>query len=107
MKFFLPYHEKVRIVGNYHFLDAWNGNMGYLKVKDHFVWTDSHDSRGYKSSKNALKICGKGVNFKFSEVIDVNFEHFGKELEIKFGSTLRCHPCDGSYGVSNVQIYYK
>lgn len=31
-KFILPKHQFLRVKANYHFLDGWNGETGYLKV---------------------------------------------------------------------------
>lgn len=28
----LPKHEKIRVVANYHFIDAWTGETGFMRM---------------------------------------------------------------------------
>ena len=44
---------------------------------------------------------------KIGDVINVSFYHNEENLKLIFGSTLTGHPCDQSYGVSDIKIYIK
>lgn len=42
----LPAHNKIRIVANYHFIDAWSGETGFMRVSIgpqeslSYIWTE-------------------------------------------------------------------
>lgn len=100
----------MRVVANYHFFDLWESNQGYLKYKNEeglqYLWFERVDSREMLFSKGVKTVCGKAQSKQYSQIIDINFAHSSSSIDLYFGSTLEGDACDGSYGVSNVQIYY-
>merc|ERR1711865_1024964 len=38
----LPAHKMLRVVANFHFIDAWTGEYAYSRVDDNYVWTDTY-----------------------------------------------------------------
>lgn len=107
----IPKHSYIRIVASYHFIDAWSGETGFMRVnigKDggmEYVWTERHD---FSKGANVTSICGaKYPENKLTSTIDLTFPHQDKTLMIGFGSTLDQDPFENSFGVSNLQIYIK
>ena len=51
----------MKIVGNYHFIDAWSGESGFMRAnigRDggmEYLWTEKYD---YSKSKNGINVCG-------------------------------------------------
>lgn len=107
----LPNHSVIRIVASYHFIDAWSGETGFMRVnngKDNtmeYIWTERHD---FSKGANVTSICGaKYPENKLTTGIDVSFPHKGKSVVIGFGSTLDQDPFENSFGVSNLQIFLR
>jgi hypothetical protein len=103
----LPSHSAVKIVGNFHFIDAWIGETGYLKVKvqgqQQYVWTEGYKAGQAGDGKN---LCGAHhAEGKFFAGIEIVVPHSDDSLEITFGATLEEDPCDESWGVSALQIF--
>ncbi len=105
----LPPHNKVRSTASFHFIDAWTGETGYMKVnigREHameYVWTERYDST---KSHNAINVCGAHYGEgKFSSAIDITVPHIENSITILFGSTLDQDPQTESWGVSNLNIY--
>ena len=78
-----------------------------MKEQEHeeVLWVNRMDNEGKLVDKEAQVTCGKDLNSKSSEIIDVNFDHFQNSIELYFGSTLTKDACDASYGIDSVQIY--
>lgn len=106
----LPPHEQIRIQANFHFIDAWNGETGYMKLGQsednmNYFWTDSYNSF---RSEGGINVCGgKWPEGKFSSPIDVVLNHTKDSIRISFGSTLDMDPCVESFGVSGIRIYVR
>lgn len=103
----LPTHSAVKIVANYHFIDAWIGETGYLKAliegENQYVWTEGYKAGQAGTGKN---LCGAHHDEgKFFAGIEVVLPHTEDKLELTFGATLEEDPCDESWGVSGLQIY--
>ncbi|CAK88135.1 unnamed protein product (macronuclear) [Paramecium tetraurelia] len=105
----LPQHSKVRIVANYHFIDGWGGETGFLRASIgrmdgmEYVWTEKYD---YSKVKNGISVCGSRYpEGKLTSVIDVSFPHTKDTIKLGFGSTLDNDPLENSFGISNLQIY--
>lgn len=115
--FQLPVHTRIKIALTYHYLDQWNGALGYVKYikydesikakKHEFLWIRKQDSKAVQSkSEGALSVCGKYPDAHFSQAVDVAFGHTETKLTLIIGSTLSNENPDlASYGVSNIQIY--
>merc|ERR1711918_96669 len=98
----LPAHTKLRIVGNFHFIDSWDGETGFAKVNDQIVWADTHDAADGKG----INMCGSDVaDGKFSSKIDVTMPHTESFVKLSFGATLDQNACEESFAVSGVQVY--
>lgn len=107
----IPPHSVIRIMANYHFIDAWSGETGFMRVNSgrektmEYVWTERHD---FSKGANVTSICGaKYPENKLTTTIDLTFPHNDKSLVIGFGSTLDQDPFENSFGISNLQIYLK
>lgn len=100
--FTLPPHRSVRVTANYHMLDRWEGETGYLKAGDEYIWTLAGDI----SHGKGVDVCGgPEVDTRLGAVIDVVFTHSSKHLELSFGATLQGDPCTASYGIDEVMVY--
>jgi hypothetical protein len=116
-------HRQVRVTGSFHFIDAWEGETGFVMIGEHikgkecdemvYGWTHSYDAREISS---AINICGgTAPEGRFSVPFDVTIPHNGKDIEIVFGSTLRSNSDrqfdkgEGSawWGVSGVEVYVR
>ena len=107
----LPTHSTLRVVASYHFIDAWSGETGFMRVNNgkdgsmEYVWTERHD---FSKGANVTSICGaKYPENKLTSTIDLTFPHNEKNVIIGFGSTLDQDPYENSFGVSNLQIYLR
>ena len=108
----IPTHTQIRLEADYHFIDAWQGEAGYLQVGTNlnaedrnYIWTDSHD---FAHSDNTINMCGGDMGeSKFVSHIDATFGHEGDELILVFGSTLKADPCLASYAISTLRIYLR
>lgn len=109
----LPPHKQLRVVAQYHFIDRWIGESGYMKLNIGKggslvpVWTEQH---AQQESKNGLSLCGQAgtPEGKFSVSIDVTIPHVTDSVMVTFGSTMDdSDPCDESWGVSGVEVYVR
>lgn len=105
----IPEHNMIRIKANYHFIDNWNGESGYMKINNgnngemNYVWIES-----YSSFEENINVCGgKMSEGKFSSIIDIIIPHKNNNIKIIFGSNLEMDPCDESFGISGIQIYIR
>ena len=107
----LPGHENIRVEVNYHFIDSWDGETGFLQAdigtsgNMQYLWTESYSSF---VGEKGINVCGgKWPEGKFSSPIDVSFPHKLNSLTLSFGSTCDGDPLDLSYGISLLRIYIK
>lgn len=104
----LPKHKMIRVEALYHFIGNWDHHTGYMKARineeDKYLW--SSRCKNNLNNKFNADICEYTV-CKMGEVINVSFYHNADTLKLIFGSTLTGHPCDQSYGVSDIKIYIK
>lgn len=107
----LPPHKQLRVVANFHFIDHWIGEAGYMKLnvgsgwQPVIVWSEQHDE---SLSRNGINLCGRSSTpeGKFSAPIDVTVAHQQDSVQISFGSTMEdCDPCDESWGISGLEVY--
>jgi len=107
----LPPHRRIKLKANYHFIDRWIGETGYMKLSvgtggcPVVVWSEMHKQ---DESKNGISLCGQPgtPDGKFTVPIDVSFSHSGSSVSLSFGSTMEdSDPCDESWGVSDFEIY--
>lgn len=101
----LPAHKMLRVVANFHFIDAWTGEYAYSRVDDNYVWTDTYS---HEASAGSVNVCGRSTaEGKFAVPIEVSIPHTGSKAKVSFGSTIDQDPDDESWGVSSVAIYVK
>lgn len=109
----LPPHSMVRVVANFHFIDRWIGESGYMKLnigQDNcpvVVWSEQH---AQQESKNGLSLCGQSAvpEGKFASSIDITVPHHLESVQLAFGSTMdAADPCDESWGVSGIEVYVR
>lgn len=90
-------HTHVRVTGNIHFIDEWEGETVYVMLgskimgrgctEAQYAFTHSFDTREVSSGIN---VCGDAVpEGRFSVPFDLVVPHKGSELEVIFGSTLK------------------
>lgn len=106
----LPVHRELRIKANFHFLDQWTGESGYMKLNSSasaqldYVWTDFH----FQKSGSGVNICGGDVaDSKFSVPIEITIPHSAERFTIEFGSTLEGDAIQQSWGVSGLEIHVR
>lgn len=106
----LPPHKRLRIVANFHFIDQWIGESGYMKLNigvggaPIVVWTEQHSQ---EMSKNGISVCGKSETpeGKFAVPIDITIPHHESSIEVEFGSTMDdSDACDESWGISGLEL---
>lgn len=67
LNFQLPKHSYIQISLNYHFIDFWKGETGYLKIgygdnKKYTLWSQSVDSNGTRDKLlGNYNVCGNTV----------------------------------------------
>jgi hypothetical protein len=107
----LPPHKQLRVVANYHFIDRWIGESGYMKLNigqgggQVPVWSEQHTQT---EAKHGLSLCGQEdtPEGKFSVPIDVSVPHHEESVEVTVGSTMdSSDPCDESWGISGFEIW--
>lgn len=101
----LPPHTQVRLVATAHFIDDWQGETAFLKVNDHYVWTDSHELR---NGAKAINLCGSPLypESRFSVTIDVSFHSTAESFTLAFGSNMESGS-QAQLGVSSVAVYIR
>ncbi len=104
----LPKHSMIRVEALYHFIGNWDQHTGYLQARidgsDKYLWSSrckTDNNYEYTKEMCEYQVC------KIGDVINVSFYHNEENLKLIFGSTLTGHPCDQSYGVSDIKIYIK
>jgi hypothetical protein len=57
----IPMHKQLKIVANFHFIDAWSGESGFMRAsvgRDggmEYLWTEKYD---YSKARNGINVCG-------------------------------------------------
>jgi hypothetical protein len=104
----IPDHTSLRIQANYHFIDAWDTETGFMRINNgkdgmmQYIWTERYSAF---VGNNGIDICGgRWPEGRFSVPIDVSIPHTDSSVKIGFGSTIEQDPCDESFGVSGVRI---
>lgn len=107
----LPPHKQLRIVANYHFIDRWIGESGYLKLNIGQgggavpIWSEQHTQA---EAKHGISLCGQEATpeGKFSVPIDASVPHHEDTVMVTIGSTMdSSDPCDESWGVSGFELW--
>jgi hypothetical protein len=97
----LPSHTHLNIKVTAHFVDDWQGEVAFMKINDHVVWTDSHDQR---ASRGDFNVCGrKYPDSKFTVPIEITIPHQATNVKISFGSTLDTTAM-AAFGISSLQL---
>ncbi|UVC54219.1 hypothetical protein MACJ_003752 [Theileria orientalis] len=105
----LPSHKELRIRANFHFIDRWVGETGFMKLSMsdglmEYVWTDRH----FHQETSNINICGDETgDDKFSVPIDVTIQHDSERFTILFGSTLIGNASKQSWGVSGLEVHIR
>jgi hypothetical protein len=120
--------KKVRVVGNYHFIDNWSGQSGFVKMvnpllkdnenpaaSEEVIWAKQYSitPRGSESITKkklaSLNLCGDpGIGeHSFSNKVDVIVPVINGKVQLIVGSTWELQnegkiPC--SWGVSGLQF---
>ncbi|XP_026190191.1 uncharacterized protein LOC34622774 [Cyclospora cayetanensis] len=105
----LPPHNELRVKAVFHFIDAWVGETGFMRLDTGadgglaYAWTERH-SQDFE--QNAVNACGGPVGEgKFSTPIEVVVPHDKDSVTVSFGSTIETDdPFDQSWGVSAIEI---
>jgi len=99
----LPKHTHIRVTATVHFIDDWQGETGWLKLNDRFVWTESHDQR---NTAGKFSMCGSDLypESRFAAPIDIIWKHNEPSLTLALGSNLD-EGSDARFAVSNIAIH--
>jgi hypothetical protein len=107
----LPKHSQIKIEATYHFIDAWDGESGYMKVNNgknnemEYVWIEKYSAF---LGENGINVCGgRWPEGKFASPISVVIPHKADSLMLAFGATIEQDPCDESFGISGIRIYIR
>lgn len=78
-------HEFIKVKANFHFIDAWSGESGFMKVDGktselQYVWTEKYD---FSKATNGINICGAAYSeSKFSVPIEITLKHSKDSLTV-------------------------
>lgn len=107
----LPPHSEIRIRANFHFVDGWLGETGFMKASVGtdgrlvYIWSDQH---AQDMAPNGYDMCGRVEvpEGKFYVPIDAVVPHNSDEFTIAFGSTMDVNNPSGAFwGISGVELY--
>jgi len=109
----LPAHSQVRVTARYHMIDNWQGETAFLKLGEHYVWSDH--SRPVSDPSQGLEMCGSKdfAERRMSIPVDVTLPHSASFLEMTFGSKAlsvnrgKEDACNRSFGVDDVMVYVR
>ena len=101
----LTEHKYLSIVASFQFIGKWNGQVGYAKLGDEYVWTEVC----YGGEK--AKSCGKS-SCKLNATVAFTVEHSDNWFDISFGSTGNAEEAcmdkfTRSFAINDVQIFLK
>lgn len=72
----LPPHNMIKVTANYHFLDKWEGEEGFMKVDGIPVWSDTYQwcdkVMQWYCKKYTINACG--AEFPDRLAVPINFE---------------------------------
>ena len=107
----LSNHTQVKIEATYHFIDAWDGESGYMKINNgkngemEYAWIEKYSAF---LGSNGINVCGgRWSEGKFASPISIVIPHKNDSITIAFGATIEQDPCDESFGVSGIRIYIR
>lgn len=109
----LPNHTSLKVQFNYHFIDAWDQESGYMKAnirtgtgEYEYLWIENYSAF---MGDLGVNVCGgKWPEGKFSVPVEVTFPHQSSSVSLLFGSTLiKEDPFNASFGISSLRIYFK
>jgi len=105
----LPAHRMVKVTFNFHFLDDWNGESGYVLLNDNIYWQNSYswcDSvLPWYCKKFGINACGNEYPDNMAQAGEFIVPHEKSSLTLTFGSNLNGDPCMASWGIDDVSIY--
>lgn len=98
-------HTQIRLVATFHFVDDWQGETGFAKIDDFYVFTETHDQ---SNSAGKLNVCGSDAfpESRFAVPVDVVVPHRENKVKISFGSTLQ-GSSEAFWGISSVALYVR
>jgi hypothetical protein len=97
----LPAHTQIRLEVVAHFVDDWQGETGYMKIDNEYVWT--HSNQG--PLVNPINLCGSplyGEN-AFSVPIDLAVWNPSPTMKVEFGSNLD-DGVSAYFGISSISL---
>lgn len=107
----LPKHKMLKIEATYHFIDAWTGEAGFMRLNNgkngdmQYVWIENYSAY---IGGHGVNVCGgRWPEGKFSSPISVNIPHTLGSVKVGFGSSTEQDACLESFGVSGIRIYIK
>lgn len=107
----LPSHSNLKVHLTFHFIDAWTGEMAYLKANlgkngaNVIIWSESYKAG---QATNSVNVCGGHYGEgQYATHIEVSIPHSNDSVKLTFGTTLDQDPGDESWGVSNMQLWIR
>lgn len=107
----LPEHKMIKITGNFHFFDKWEGESAYMKFNDQKVWKDYYEwcdkLTTWRCRELGINVCGNEYPDRIGVPIEFITVHTDKEFKLSFGTNLKKDACEASWGIDNISVYIK
>ena len=97
----LPEHTEVKVALDYHFIDSWDGEKGYIRVDTTEIWSKTEV---YDGGNN---ICGQSWGETLNYPAEGEMAHSADSFVLHVGSTLDQGPTDESFGFDNVRVWVR
>lgn len=95
-----PIHMHIKISAELNVFGDWGGESVVMQVDRKTVW-----ARQFYSEEAIEHPCPKLV--ALSVAVESVVEHKEEEVEVRFISSDRKHPCDGSFGIDDLIVSFK
>mmetsp|Transcript_20763 Transcript_20763/g.38617 ORF Transcript_20763/g.38617 Transcript_20763/m.38617 type:complete len:244 (-) Transcript_20763:264-995(-) len=107
----LPSHSTIKVQLTFHFIDAWTGEMAYLKANlgkngaSVVIWSETYKAG---QATNSINVCGGHYGEgQYATHVEISFPHTDSSVKLTFGTTLDQDPGDESWGLSNMQLWIR
>jgi hypothetical protein len=95
---------------NFHFFGAWSGQSAYALLDDKYIWQESYNwctkVLPWYCKKYGVFACGLEYPERLSYPVEHTGQHSGSELKFSVSANLDNDPCQASWGIDDVQIYF-
>jgi hypothetical protein len=107
----IPTHKFIRIKANFHFFDQWEEDLAYMNFNNSIIWSEQYswcESVMVRNCKKyGINVCGDEYPDRLSIPIEAVIEHNETSFELVFGAMIKKDACKASWGIDDIQIYFK